>query len=100
MRAIDIAEFFSLSPRTVTEGIDALEREGLIERQADPSDRRAKLINITDKGKDAVKRTEPVRHEILQRTFGVLDEDERATLLRLLDKITAELPALPQGRAS
>lgn len=100
MRATDIAEFFSLSPRTVTEAIDALEKEGLLERKADPTDRRAKLINITSKGKGAVERTEPVRQRILQQTFGVLDDAEQAQLLQLLTKVVAELPALPQGRST
>ncbi|MGN6377053.1 MAG: MarR family winged helix-turn-helix transcriptional regulator, partial [Sphingomonas sp.] len=43
-RAADIAECFNQAPRTITEAIDALEREGLLRRTPDPSDRRVKRI--------------------------------------------------------
>ncbi len=100
LRATNIAEFFSLSPRTVTEAIDALEREGLLERQPDPSDRRAKLIHLTEKGRAAVNRTAPIRHQIIAQTFGVLDERERAQMLEMLQKVAAQLPDIPQDGCS
>jgi DNA-binding MarR family transcriptional regulator len=34
-----LAAEFDLAPRTITDVIDALERDGLAERQADPTDR-------------------------------------------------------------
>jgi len=92
MRAKDIADFFSQSPRTVTEAIDGLERDGLLERTPDPSDRRAKLIHITPKGITATQKTEPLRCKMIEQTFGVLDEDERRTLLELLQKVSAAMP--------
>lgn len=92
MRATDIAEFFSQSPRTVTEAIDGLERDGLLERTPDPSDRRAKLIHVTEKGLAAAQKTEPLRREMVEQTFGVLDADEQEKLLELLRKVSSALP--------
>ena len=40
-RAADIADFFDQAPRTVTEAIDGLERDGLVVRRPHPPDRRA-----------------------------------------------------------
>ncbi|KPL66883.1 MarR family transcriptional regulator [Erythrobacter sp. SG61-1L] len=91
LRATDIADFFSQSPRTVTEAIDGLERDGLVERKPDPDDRRAKFINVTEKGLEAAAKTEPLRRQLIDQTFGTLDDDERATLLRLLNKASASL---------
>ena len=46
-RAADIAEMFGQAPRTVTQGLDALERDGLITRVPDAADRRVKRLRIT-----------------------------------------------------
>lgn len=92
LRATAIADFFSQSPRTVTEAIDGLERDGLVERKPDPSDRRAKLIHITPKGIEAVARTEPLRRQIIDQTFGTLQPDERESLGAVLEKLARALP--------
>lgn len=91
LRATDIAEFFSQSPRTVTEAIDGLERDGLVERKPDPDDRRAKFVTITPKGIEAVAKTEPLRRQLIDQTFGTLSVEERDTMLRLLSKAGASL---------
>lgn len=91
LRATDIADFFSQSPRTVTEAIDGLERDGLVERKPDPDDRRAKFISVTEKGLEAAAKTEPLRRQLIEQTFGTLDAEERETLLRLLTKAAASL---------
>jgi DNA-binding MarR family transcriptional regulator len=93
LRATDIAEYFNQSPRTVTEEIDGLERDGLVERKPDPSDRRAKRVQITPKGVEAVARTEPLRRQIIDQTFGSLLPDERESLAAVLEKLSRALPA-------
>jgi DNA-binding MarR family transcriptional regulator len=101
MRGTEIAEFFNQSPRTVTEALDGLEVKGLVVREQDPTDRRAKLVRITAKGEAAVRTTEPLRQRILEQTFGVLDEGERRDLHRLLEKVSgalSELSAEESGR--
>ena len=98
MRGTAIAERFSHSPRTVTEAIDGLERDGLIRRRPDPEDRRAKLVEITVKGKAAVKRTEPLRKHMIEQTFGVLEPAERSVFDQSIAKISAALHDLPTKR--
>ena len=90
-RSCDIAEAFNQSPRTVTEAIDGLERDGLVQRNPDPSDRRAKLVEITPKGIEAAMKTEPLRRQLIEQTFGTLDEVERQQLEAILDKLLATL---------
>ncbi|HZF46585.1 MAG TPA: MarR family transcriptional regulator [Sphingomonadaceae bacterium] len=91
LRATDIAEFFSQSPRTVTEAIDGLERDGLVERKPDPEDRRAKFIHVTPKGNEAAAKTEPLRRQLIEQTFGTLSDEEQAIMLRLLNKVAGNL---------
>jgi DNA-binding MarR family transcriptional regulator len=46
----ELADAASMSLSSMQELVDDLERRGIVERQPDPSDRRAKLIVLTDKG--------------------------------------------------
>ena len=87
-RAVDIAEIFGLAPRTVTEALDALERDGLIRRDPDKADRRVKRVSITEEGRRAMTATEPLRLKLTEQIFGVLDEEERASLQRIVDKLS------------
>ncbi|WP_126173559.1 MarR family winged helix-turn-helix transcriptional regulator [Altericroceibacterium xinjiangense] len=97
MRATAIAEFFDQSPRTVTEAIDTLERDGLVRRKPDPSDRRAKLVSVTPAGLEAVRKTEPLRSQMVERTFGVLNAEEKAWLAEILERLSATLPGSGEG---
>lgn len=92
-RACDVATFFSLAPRTITEAIDGLERGGLVERHPDPTDRRAKRIVVTGAGRRAIAASAPLRDQLIGQIFGALDDDERARFNQLLDKIETALQA-------
>jgi DNA-binding MarR family transcriptional regulator len=91
-RAADIAEVFGQAPRTVTEALDGLERDGLIVRTPDAADRRVKRLAITEAGTRAISATEPVRRRLIDEVFDRLDGSERATLTTLLGKLLAGLP--------
>lgn len=86
-RASDIADVFALAPRTVTESIDGLERQGLVRRDPDPKDRRVKRIALTDAGRAAIAASEPTRRTLIDRVFGVLEPGEREELARLVAKL-------------
>ena len=100
VRSTDIAEMFGHTPRTVTEAIDALERDGLVRRDPDPNDRRAKRVSITAAGVAAIRGSEPSRHAFLADLFGVLDEDEIDMLARLLGKLNARFEGLGEPAAT
>jgi DNA-binding MarR family transcriptional regulator len=96
IRAIDISEAFGYAPRTVTEAIDALERDGLILRTPDPNDRRAKRITITDEGRAVIRDVDPCRHAFTAQVFEVLtqaDQDEMQRLLNILNRRLIEMGA-------
>lgn len=86
-RAADIAEFFGVAPRTVTESIDALERDGMVRREVDPQDRRVKRLSITEVGLSATAATEPLRLALVEQIFGALNQEERAQLDHILAKL-------------
>src|ERR1700744_92612 len=59
VRSADVIKAFALAPRTVTEAIDALEADGLIQRLPDASDRRAKVLKLTPSGTKLFRKLEP-----------------------------------------
>jgi DNA-binding MarR family transcriptional regulator len=79
-----LAADFELSPHSITDIVDGLERFGLAERRPDPADRRAKLVAITDAGEASLDVANVTRERLLTQIFGALSEDDRATMLRLL----------------
>jgi DNA-binding MarR family transcriptional regulator len=60
--------------------VDRLEQAGLIERQPDPGDRRARLLHITDAGRVAQQRGAALLRKIDDDVVGELSEPDRRQL--------------------
>ncbi|MGF7155596.1 MarR family winged helix-turn-helix transcriptional regulator [Novosphingobium gossypii] len=84
LRSADIVEALAQAPRTVTEAIDGLERDGLVARSPDAKDRRAKRITLTEKGRGVLREVAPVRDAFITELFASMNEADMADLLRLL----------------
>lgn len=67
---------------TATRIVAALEREGLIDRIASPSDGRACLISATREGSALLKRLRGRKNAYIAKRLKDLDDEERATLER------------------
>jgi DNA-binding MarR family transcriptional regulator len=97
-----LAADFALSPHSITDIVDGLERLGLAERRPDPVDRRAKLVAITDAGRTALDAANATWERLLTQIFGSLSQEDRETLLRLLgslDEAAEQLIAAPGAPA-
>jgi DNA-binding MarR family transcriptional regulator len=81
-----------LSSGAMTNRLDRLEDMGLIERQPDPSDRRGRLVTLTDAGRDLVDRAVLDHLENERRLVSALDADEREQLATLLRKLLVSAP--------
>ncbi|OUI92736.1 MarR family transcriptional regulator [Acetobacter indonesiensis] len=93
-RSADVIDVLSLAPRTVTEAIDALEKEGLACRTPDPEDRRVKRVSLTPKGLDILAEFEPIRNAFAEDLFKVLNKDEESALITLLKRLNGRLGEL------
>ena len=71
----------------IDEQSDGLVERGLLERVADPADRRATLVRPTPEGERVGAEVDAARGADAQALFGHLAEDERAELARLLRKV-------------
>ncbi len=87
MSASDLARAAVLTSGGMTPILDQLEERGLILRQMDGEDRRARRISITEKGRSTINRAldqQIARHRALNAALSV---DERETLSALLRKL-------------
>jgi DNA-binding MarR family transcriptional regulator len=55
-RATDLADMVGVSRQAVAQVLTTLERDGYLERIADPGDSRAKLVCLTAQGRAALRR--------------------------------------------
>ncbi len=93
-RSTDIASFFDQAPRTVTQAIDWLEQNGLVTRSPVAEDRRVKLVQITDAGREMLEQGLPLYDGIVANTFGSLSDTELVALdtaLLHLDQVVEQL---------
>ena len=92
-----LAAEFGMAPRTITELVDTLERDGLAARNADPTDRRALLVTLTGEGDAALAVARATRTRLMKKVFGALDADDRATMARLLQTLDGAMAPLITG---
>jgi len=87
MRISELAAALRIAPRSATEVVDGLSEKGLAERGADPADRRAVVVRLTDAGTATLAHADRARAQAAAELFGRLDEAERADLTRLLRRL-------------
>ncbi len=88
----DLAGKAGVTRATITGLVDTLERDGLVTREHDSGDRRMMLVHLTPKGHAALREVLPGHFKQMATQMAPLNEHERKTLVRLLNKI-AGLPA-------
>jgi len=91
LRMTELADRVLLSRSGLTRLADRLEREGLISRQACPSDARGTLAVLTDAGLARLQAAWPThRRGVAEHVTGRLTADEVATLGTLLAKLVGD----------
>lgn len=88
-----LARGANMSPQAMGELVDELEELGYVERQPDPTDRRAKLIMLTPRGQECIAAGIATINGIESRIDRILGPDGHAELRRLLTELlTADQP--------
>lgn len=87
LRLGHVASALDVAPRSVTSKVDAAEADGLVRRIADPTDRRATLIELTDAGRALLADVSARRHEGVAGRLDRLAPAERTQLLALLRRL-------------
>jgi DNA-binding MarR family transcriptional regulator len=87
MRLSELSGRLQIAPRTSTEVVDALQARNLVERRADPADRRATLVAVTEHGSAVLAEIRATRGAEAGRLFGQLSSADRSELARILSQL-------------
>jgi DNA-binding MarR family transcriptional regulator len=88
-----LAERIGVEAMTVSGALDRLQALGLVDRQTDPTDRRAKLVSVTDAADAVLAQTAEIGVEVRKMAAGQLDSQQWAELLETLKRVRANLLA-------
>lgn len=86
-----VAEILEVEPITVGRMIDRMQDAQLIERRADPADRRAWRLHLTAKGQSLMEQLRPLGVETLESALEGIGPDERIVLREGLEQMLANL---------
>lgn len=84
----DIGERFDITNAAASQMADKLVQNGLIQREEDPHDRRAKRLNLTDKGKQLIQQAVEERYRWVDQLAEKLTLEERAKVTEALNIMT------------
>lgn len=86
-----VAEQAGLEGPSVVRLIDLLVTEGLVIRREDPTDRRAKILSLTPKGKSRMKRINAVLADLRHELVAQIDDEELQVASSVLERLQAAL---------
>ena len=89
----ELAKHERIQRPTATRVLARLAEEGLVERTADPTDRRCSIVTITAEGRALLKRLRSRKNAYLARRMRKLPDDDVATLERaaeILERVLEE----------
>ena len=84
LKQSELAELLDLQPISLTRLLDRLADNGLIERRADPNDRRANRLYLTAAAKPLLARLTELGGDIMETVLDGLDEKSIERMLKQL----------------
>jgi DNA-binding MarR family transcriptional regulator len=94
-----LAEAMGIDRNSASQMVEALAGRGLVAREVDPQDRRARVLHLTDAGRDLRDRTRPLMLAANARVLQPLAPAERDTFLALLLRVVDHNEALARPGA-
>ena len=88
LRVSEIIDKILSTGGNMTVVIDNLAKDNLVNRCADPEDRRVSLISITEKGRKLMSEIFPKHIDNVDEIFSVLNVEEKKNLISLLKKLS------------
>ncbi|HEX5307600.1 MAG TPA: MarR family transcriptional regulator [Solirubrobacteraceae bacterium] len=95
-----IGEQLQIPPSRMVAFVDGLEQRGLVERRANPEDRRARALYLTAKGRELLAEAFALASGLEAQLCADLSERDRETLLDALRRVGAQLGVGPGVHAA
>lgn len=86
-----LAELIEVQPITLSRMIDRLVEADLVERRADPTDRRAWLLHLTPRARATIESKRHLAEELTEDAVEGLSAAERDQLIALVERVRANL---------
>ena len=96
----ELGRFIHSSNANVTVMINALERDGLVQRIRDPEDRRSYAARLTPKGFQTIEKALPAHLSNLRTAMAAVSNNELDALTATLQKIASGFDDLMAGLSS
>lgn len=77
VRQCDIAKGMHVEPMTISAYLDRLESSNLVRRQADPRDRRARVVHVTDTAATVLQQVQPMLSVVYDNAMRGVAEEAR-----------------------
>lgn len=101
LRQIELADLLDIEPITLSRIVDRLEEAGLVDRLADPADRRAWRLRITAKAQPLIAKLQFVADEMIAEAFAGIDSKDIEITRQVLGRARENTSrAAPTNRAS
>jgi len=88
MTVTQIAAAATVDAPAATVAVNDLEDRGLVVRRIDPSNRRCKIVSLTESGRDVMREIDAV-HDPAPEPLRALGADDLAALRAILDRLAA-----------
>jgi DNA-binding MarR family transcriptional regulator len=96
----DVSERFDITNAAASQLVDKLVQSRLIQREEDPKDRRAKLLNLSDKGRELIQQGIEERYRWVGQLVGKLTEEERVKVSEAMVILTVAAKEMEAESAS
>src|SRR5919107_5398594 len=86
LRQIELADMLDIEPITLSRIVDRLEEAELVERKADPADRRAWRLHVTARARPLVEKLRAVADEMIAEAFAGIEPKDIEITRQVLAK--------------
>ena len=99
-RQVDLAAEMDLEPITVARMVDRLEAAELVERRADPDDRRVRRLYLKPNAEPTLRRLKLLGEEMIAEAVAGITEDDLDTTVAVLERMRGNFQAAQSAAAA
>lgn len=89
MTVSEVADQLAVSLSAITALVDRLVKAGLVVRSRDDQDRRLVWLEVTDKGREVLRKCMEGRRKVASKYFGQLPQEDMEKLIEIYEKVLA-----------
>lgn len=97
---VHFCEMMEITPAAASQMIERMVQQGLVSRKEIPEDRRVRMVEITEKGRELIEESINARQDWVDKLTASLPEEDRLRISAAITTLTAHAVKLEQETAS